>query len=90
VNWKRMVQVMVVVAALMMAASFPIAAQVPSAGAPGIPANSVSTRPVETRRQLLRKRKAGWRTSSRSTRQIRRGTSRSRRCTLPEFWRRTE
>src|SRR4029077_13582285 len=40
-----MVQVMVVVAALMMAASFPIAAQVPPAGAPGIPANPASPRP---------------------------------------------
>ncbi len=59
VNWKRMVQVMVVVAALMMAASFPIAAQVPSAGAPGIPANSVSTRPVGDT-SAIAKEAQGW------------------------------
>src|SRR5467141_2362428 len=41
-----MVQVMVVAAALKMAASFPIAAQVPPAGSPGIPANSASPRPI--------------------------------------------
>src|SRR6266436_1085448 len=54
-----MVQVMVVVAALMMAASFPIAAQVPSAGAPGIPANSVSTRPVGDPPSIAREAR-GW------------------------------
>src|SRR5437899_1493907 len=54
-----MVQVMVVVAALMMAASFPIAAQVPSAGAPGIPANSVSTRPVGDA-SAIAKEAQGW------------------------------
>ena len=38
-NWKRMVQVIAGATVLMMAASFPAAAQAPAAGGPGIPAN---------------------------------------------------
>src|SRR5260370_33105049 len=41
-----MVQMMAGAAALVMAASFPVTAQVAPAGGPGIPANPVSPRPV--------------------------------------------
>src|SRR5260370_41021222 len=46
VNWKQMVQIMAGAAALMMAVSSPIAAQVAPTGAPAIPANPVTPRPV--------------------------------------------
>jgi acetylornithine deacetylase/succinyl-diaminopimelate desuccinylase-like protein len=46
VYWKRMVQIMAGTAALTIAASIPTVAQVPRAGAPGIPASPVSPRPA--------------------------------------------
>jgi acetylornithine deacetylase/succinyl-diaminopimelate desuccinylase-like protein len=59
VNWKRMVQIMAGAAALMMAVSSPIAAQVAPAGAPGIPANPVIPRPAGNT-SAIAKEAQGW------------------------------
>ena len=59
VNWKQMVQIMAGAAALMMAVSSPIAAQVAPGGAPGIPANPVIPRPVGDT-SAIAKEAQGW------------------------------
>ncbi len=59
VNWKQMVQIMAGAAALMMAVSSPIAAQVAPTGAPGIPANPVIPRPVGDS-SAIAKEAQGW------------------------------
>ena len=59
VNWKQMVQIMAGAAALMMAVSSPIAAQVAPTGAPGIPANPVTPRPVGDS-SAIAKEAQGW------------------------------
>ncbi len=57
-NWKRRIQELVGVAALAMAASFPVAAQVPPAG-PGIPVNPVSP-PQAGDTSAIAKEARGW------------------------------
>jgi len=59
VNWKRIIQIMAGAAALVMAVSLPIAAQVPPAGAPGIPASPVSPRLVGDT-SAIAKEAQGW------------------------------
>ena len=58
-NWNRMVQMMAGAAALVIAASFPVTAQVAPVGGPGIPANPVSPRPVGDT-SAIAKEAQGW------------------------------
>jgi acetylornithine deacetylase/succinyl-diaminopimelate desuccinylase-like protein len=59
VNWKRMVGVLSGAAALLMAASFPVAAQVAPAERPGIPGNPVSPPPIGDT-SAIAKEAQGW------------------------------
>ena len=60
VNWKRMVLVMAgAAAATLIMVTLPIAAQIPQAGAPGIPASPVSPRPVRDT-SAIAKEAQGW------------------------------